>query len=356
MPTWEDIQDSVEIAIKQIFKDKPIYTLSDYERRKIIFEHLTKTLEYDFDHLNALKRAQANNEKISRDPTQELLSVINADYGICNGISQYYKLLLERIGIKAHCVICDDTTEINHQMVLVYNQETDTYSFDDVTGVIVGRGTNEEYFDYDVETANKYGQGLKSIFEERCFVILPEEYINFVVKRTISPTKTLEYLPQNIKSLKQKSSVKWKEKYMKKTLLIILSILTIFTITGCAKKEIKEPVEEITPSKISIEVKEGSVTNKQATFIYKNTTKFSYDYGPEFALEKYKDDLWVALPINEGIDYITQVFTIEAESTVEEKINWTMEYNKLEPGKYRLVKTFMNENERVSSKVEFEIK
>lgn len=208
MDTWEYIEDSVDTTIEEIFKFKPIHTLSDYERRKIIFEHLTKTLTYDFDQLDALKKAQANHERISRNPTQELLSVINADYGICNGISQYYKLLLERIGIKAHCVICDDTTEINHQMVLVYNQDTDSYSFDDITGVIVGRGTNEEYFDYDVETANKYGQGLKPIFEERCFVVLPEEYINFVVNRTTSPTKTLDYLPQNIKSLKQKPSVK----------------------------------------------------------------------------------------------------------------------------------------------------
>lgn len=142
---------------------------------------------------------------------------------------------------------------------------------------------------------------------------------------------------------------------MKKIILIILAILTIFTITGCTK-ESNEPKEETTPSKITIEVKEDSVTNKKATFIFKNTTKLSYNYGPEFALEKYTDGLWVALPMNDDISYITEVFTIEAEFTVEETIEWTMEYGKLEKGKYRLVKTYMNENERVSSKAEFEIK
>lgn len=208
MDDWEYISDSVDDAIEEIFKFHPIHSLSDYERRKIIFEYLTETVEYDFDQLDIIKKGQIDKKRPSRNPTQELMSVINANLGICNGISQYYKLLLERIGIKSHCVVCDDGTEVNHQIVLVYNQDTDTYSFDDVTGVVVGRGTKEEYFDYDVSQANRFGQGNKRIYEDREFVVLPEEYINFVVKRTQSPTTTIEYLPTNIKSLKQKSPVK----------------------------------------------------------------------------------------------------------------------------------------------------
>ena len=208
MNEWEYISESVDDAIEEIFKFLPIHTMSDYEIRKTIFEYLTKTLEYDFDQLDAIKKAQIDRKTLSRNPTQELLSVINANYGICNGISQYYKLLLERIGIKSHCVVCSDGTEVNHQMLLVYNQDTDTYSFDDVTSVIVGRGTKEEYFDYDIEHANRFGQGNKRIYEDREFVILPEEYINFVVKRTQGPTKTLDFIPHNMRSLKQKPATK----------------------------------------------------------------------------------------------------------------------------------------------------
>lgn len=208
MDDWEYISDSVDDTIEEIFKFHPIHSLSDYERRKIIFEYLTETVEYDFDQLDIIKKGQIDKKRPSRNPTQELMSVINANLGICNGISQYYKLLLERIGIKSHCVVCDDGTEVNHQILLVYNQDTDTYSFDDVTGVVVGRGTKEEYFDYDISQANRFGQGNKRIYEDRKFVILPEEYINFVVKRTQNLTQTIEYLPTNIKSLKQKSPVK----------------------------------------------------------------------------------------------------------------------------------------------------
>lgn len=208
MAEWEYIESSVDMEIEEIFKYRPIHTLSDYERRKVIFEHLTKTLEYDFDQLDKIKDAQIDRKPIRRDPHQELMSVINANFGICNGISQYYKLLLERIGIKSHCVVCDDGTDVNHQMVLVYNDETDTYSFDDITSVIVGRGTSEEYFDYDVDSARRHGQGNKRIYEDRYFVILPEEYINYVVQRPQGLTQTIEYLPENIKTLKQKPSVK----------------------------------------------------------------------------------------------------------------------------------------------------
>lgn len=208
MGDWSYIEECIEDTIQEIFKFHPIHTLTDYERRKIIFEHLTKTIEYNHSQLEKLMDAEINKTPVRRNPTEELLSVVDFNYGICNGISQYYKLLLERIGIKSHCVIVDDTTPVNHQILLVHNQETDTYSFDDVTSVVVGRGTQEDFFDYDVEKAKNLGQGTKTIYEDRCFVILPEEYINFVAKRSFSLTKTLETLPENIKSVKQRGNAK----------------------------------------------------------------------------------------------------------------------------------------------------
>ena len=53
----------------------------------------------------------------------ELYDVIYTKVGICNSISQYYKLLLEKVGIKSHCVICDDGTEVKHQMTLIYDKD-----------------------------------------------------------------------------------------------------------------------------------------------------------------------------------------------------------------------------------------
>ena len=67
-----------------------------------------------------------------------------------------------------------------------------SYSFDDVTSVIVGRGT-------DLEMANKMNQGLVNVMENRKWFILPEVYISYLVGRDNSPTITLDKLPINIK-------------------------------------------------------------------------------------------------------------------------------------------------------------
>lgn len=202
MVTWEEIDKKLNLKIKQIFKHKPIHTMSSYERRKTIFEYLCNNVTYDHELLQDIELAKYFNEKLSRNPTTELMSVVDKQHGICNAISQYYKLLLEKVGVKSYCVICDDQTEINHQLSLVYNDETNTYSFDDVTSVIVERGTQDEFFDYDVEQARKLGQGTRILLTHQYFTFLTEEYIDYVVKRKQHPYETINGLPTNIEKVK----------------------------------------------------------------------------------------------------------------------------------------------------------
>lgn len=208
MENWKDVQDNLAKTINIIFNGYDISNLSYYEKRKMIFEYLTNTLNYDYDLLNQIKNFEINKSKIIRDPIKELNSVINNNVGICNAISQYYKLLLEVVGIKSYCVICDDGTEVNHQLNLVYDSDNDSYSFDDITSVIVGRGTTEDYYDYDLQFAHSVNQGNKNIMNDQSFVVLPEDYINYLVNREISLSETLKRLPENILSVKNKSKSK----------------------------------------------------------------------------------------------------------------------------------------------------
>ena len=204
MLSWEDIERNLVNVINNIFSNYEIDELSTYEKRKIIFDFLCNVIKYDYKMLEGIKNFKINGVRINRNPIQELYSVIYNKKGICNAISQYYKLLLEKVGVKSYCVICDDGTEINHQLNLVYNCDNDSYSFDDVTSVIVGRGTNMEYFDYDLEFANSVNQGNKYIMNNQSFVVLPEDYINFLVNRDDSMSENLEILPYNIISSKSK--------------------------------------------------------------------------------------------------------------------------------------------------------
>ena len=79
---------------------------------------------------------------------------------------------------------------------------SDCYSFDDVTSVIVGRGTEQEYFDYDLEFAHSLNQGNKSFRNNQNYIFLEEPYVNGVVSREHSPYKTIRKLPENIYSIK----------------------------------------------------------------------------------------------------------------------------------------------------------
>ena len=207
---WLEIRSNLQITLKEIFYGYDFQNLNSYEKRKIIFNFLCDNISYDYELLNNIRDFNEGKRQISRKPFLELSNVINNKIGICNAISQYYKLLLEEVGIASYCVICDDGTQIKHQLNLVYDDSQETYSFDDITSVIVSRGTNEEYFDYDLETANYFNQGNIEIFNNKKWVILPEDYINYLVGRKSNFVMNLENLPNNIVCVEQKSTLNTK--------------------------------------------------------------------------------------------------------------------------------------------------
>ena len=200
---WDFIKLNLQDTLKEIFNNRDIQNLSNYEKRKIIFNFLCDNVLYDYELLNKIKDFSEGKGSVSRNTFLELLSVINERKGICNAISQYYKLLLEEAGIMSYCVICDDGTKVRHQLNLVYDDDQKTYSFDDVTSVIVERGTKEEYFDYDLETANYFNQGNVAILKDKKWVIMPEDFISYLVGRKQTTINNLETLPNNIASAKQ---------------------------------------------------------------------------------------------------------------------------------------------------------
>ena len=149
---------------------------------------------------------QSKGNRLHRNPYYELKSVIDNNTGICNAISQYYKFLLEQVGIKSYCVICDDGTDVKHQLVIVYDDENNVYSFDDVTSVIVGRGDKDTFFDYDIEVANKNNQGTKEILKNDKWLVLDDEYVSFLVGRDFPKYPVITELPSNIEMVKTKNN------------------------------------------------------------------------------------------------------------------------------------------------------
>ena len=196
---WDDVNSELEKLYSEIFKNVNVYNLDTYTKRKMIFEYLCNNIQYDYDMLEKIKLNKLNLDyRVERDPYKEIESIFKYKKGICNAISQVYKLLLEKVGIYSLCVICDDGTEINHQLNLVYDGVNDAFSFDDITSVIVDRGNLETFFDYDMQDANEYNQGGKPIYKKECWLCLPTVYIYYIVGKKIR--NNLNY---NIKSLNE---------------------------------------------------------------------------------------------------------------------------------------------------------
>ncbi len=201
---WQELENKLQSKIKEIFKDYELDELSNYQKREIIFDYLYNTLSYNYELLEKIKTSKKREgTRLVREPFLELKDVIDTNIGICNSISQYYKLLLEQLDIKAYCVICDDGTSIKHEIVLVYDEDSDIYSFDDITSVIVKRGNKDTFFDYDVEVANRENQGTKEILEDNKFVVLDEDYIDMIVGRKIGKYQIKRELPSNVGRVKK---------------------------------------------------------------------------------------------------------------------------------------------------------
>ena len=191
---WEYVSNELNILYNKIFKGININDLSDYEKRKIIFKYLCNNVKYDYKLLDKIK----SRRRIPRDPYLEIESVLKNSIGICNSISQVYKLLLEKVNIYSLCVICDDGTDVKHQLNLVYDEYNNSFSFDDITSVIVDRGNIDEYFDYDIEDANSYNQGNKSVYKNYNWIYLSTGYIYALVGR-----KDTSYFKHNIENKRE---------------------------------------------------------------------------------------------------------------------------------------------------------
>lgn len=163
----KELTEYIENDLYNIFGDTDISTLSDYQKREIIFDYLAKHLKYDWSAYIKLLSEQIMNRPSSyplRDFNKEFEDIVINHKGVCIAIASYYKVLLRYIGIKSEVIGTNDETPVHHVLNVVYNIDTDTYSFDDVTSRITRPREKCYCFDYDIEDANKIGQGIKPLF------------------------------------------------------------------------------------------------------------------------------------------------------------------------------------------------
>ena len=74
---WEDIKTILQTDLNEIFNGTDITDMSDYEKRKMIFDHLVEKITYDYDKLNDIYKFKSGLiEKINRNLQKELIDTI----------------------------------------------------------------------------------------------------------------------------------------------------------------------------------------------------------------------------------------------------------------------------------------
>lgn len=146
---------------------------------------------------------------------------------------------------------------------------------------------------------------------------------------------------------------------MKKVLLIIISLLTIITLTGCTNNRVGEKTpHKVTNDKITMEVKQGTLTTSSVTIIMTNKTDEEYTYGEPYHLEIKHNDSWHILELepNNDLFFTMPAYSLKAGESVEKEYNWEYGYGKLKKGTYRLVTDFSKEQNKIYVAAEFIIK
>ncbi len=108
---------------------------------------------------------------------------------------------------------------------------------------------------------------------------------------------------------------------------------------------------------ISMEIKEGTLTNKGATVIITDKSKKKNIYDGGFLIYKKGIGRWLALPSKE--QWVNAIgYRTDENGKLEFDCNWEWWYGKLKKGTYRLVKSVIIAEEWTEKNVyvEFEIK
>ena len=108
------------------------------------------------------------------------------------------------------------------------------------------------------------------------------------------------------------------------------------------------------------EMKSENMMNNKIKLIIKNMTKKTYEYEEDFYVEMEKDGKWYEVKWTEEPSFNLIPYVIKGEETITTEIDG-MFRKSLTKGKYRIVKSFTEENagedtEIVYSAVEFEVK
>lgn len=152
---------------------------------------------------------------------------------------------------------------------------------------------------------------------------------------------------------------------MKKILLILISEILLFTITGCnTTTTVKNDAELNQINGVTMTIKENTLTRSGATVVINDTNRTrTYSYGEAYRIDKKENGQWEELkPIHDDYGFNEMAYYTDDDGKLEFNYNWEYIYGQLENGEYRLAKsaylvsnTPVTEDDKLYFSVEFNI-
>ena len=136
---------------------------------------------------------------------------------------------------------------------------------------------------------------------------------------------------------------------MKRKLIYIIILFASVILLGCSNKTSPntkgwKPTQYKVVNdfeQVSMNVIEDSVSSKELTVIFTNSSNNQGMYSEDFLLEKKIEGDWYQVP-TKRIEFGFNDIAFELSPSTKEvlKINWDWLYGSLDKGEYRIVKTF----------------
>ncbi len=133
---------------------------------------------------------------------------------------------------------------------------------------------------------------------------------------------------------------------MKKLLVLCLSVLLLLSVGGCGRQPDVPPVPEVSPTNPwGLTLTATAVFPEGIDLVIQragDAITGELSYGSPYWVEKKEADGWKAVPYvtNQTVAWTDLAYPLEPDSTLTLPIYWLSLYGYLEPGTYRLVKSF----------------
>ncbi|MCL2187191.1 MAG: hypothetical protein FWC16_02855 [Defluviitaleaceae bacterium] len=132
---------------------------------------------------------------------------------------------------------------------------------------------------------------------------------------------------------------------MKKVLLIATPFLLSIMLVACANAATPFQSTHNDWQGLYMYVAQGSVTPTGLRLsMTNNNADMNFGHGVMFAIEEYVSGTWRQVPFINEVAWILPLLSVPPNTIVDENISWEHMHGQLPPGKYRIVRNFMENN------------